>query len=931
MANKQFLDKDGVDRLAQGLKALMPTKVSQLENDSGYKTVDTNTTYTFTSGDNNGQIKVTPSGGTAQNVDVKGLGTLAFSSESIPKKVSDIENDKKYITNISEETNNYTFESNGNSLNKNIIYGNSKQETTLGTNIIGLDNTQCKVSLKAGDKIILKNESGQDANVNLYANYGDTTRDDYFTIGNGIARVITLLRDANAISWDRDMGGIAWANLGETLKPYEVYTGGNPSPNPDYPSEIENVGIKNIVKSFTNNTVATKYTYAVYAEVDLKPNTTYTISFIGEKGNYVYINEEIFAEYKNFICTGLRQSITATTKDSFTEKTKYTIFKHKDGNSVVPNFTELMIEEDSIAHDYVPYGNWLVEKITEKNLLKENEKTINSYKAIYKFEKTGDYVLSIVNQIVQSGTTEKFLVGILKNNSLYYSASYNIGSKVEHYINVKSDDIGSYLVIYSSNSYQSSQNVTTKFEKLMLEQGTTATDYEPYQENIVITSLNKENLFNSEIDVYGILTDSGTINPNTQYIITKKIPVKPDTNYILIYDSSDMGSGFRIGEYDQNGNFIKRLNDSTLKRIAFTTPSNIGYINTCYLPEASFDIKLYESYESFDYYELNKIGDVEDEIDLVTGVLTKRIGKVVLDGSEYWQMTYGTGMFNLLQPFQVKDINNRTSISTHFKYNQVNQDIYGQLKDGEFAVQFYNNTSTVIFLKNMSIATVNDFKTWLSNNPVTVYYILEEPEIIKLKPNYLQTYKGTNNIIIDSNIQPSKIEIGYDNAENIGNEVYVGIEEPNSEEAMIWIEPDDFAGMGTEVVNSLEGNETTMAPSVAAIKKEYKKNKYSTDEVIIGEWIDGKPIYRRTYNFGALPNATSKTIPHNLTNIDKFINIYGFSYDSGKTTLPLPFVHNSGGDIQLNCDGLNICVVTKTNRSSFTVCYITIEYTKTTD
>lgn len=39
---------------------------------------DNNTTYTFATGDNDGQIKVTPSGGTAQNVSVKGLGAAAY-------------------------------------------------------------------------------------------------------------------------------------------------------------------------------------------------------------------------------------------------------------------------------------------------------------------------------------------------------------------------------------------------------------------------------------------------------------------------------------------------------------------------------------------------------------------------------------------------------------------------------------------------------------------------------------------------------------------------------------------------------------------------------------------------------------------------------------------------------------------------------------
>ena len=42
----------------------------------------TNTTYTFATGDSDGQIKVTPSGGTAQNVSVKGLGSAAYTAST---------------------------------------------------------------------------------------------------------------------------------------------------------------------------------------------------------------------------------------------------------------------------------------------------------------------------------------------------------------------------------------------------------------------------------------------------------------------------------------------------------------------------------------------------------------------------------------------------------------------------------------------------------------------------------------------------------------------------------------------------------------------------------------------------------------------------------------------------------------------------------
>ena len=43
---------------------------------------DTNTTYTFATGDGNGQIKVTPSNGSAQNVAVKGLGSAAYTAST---------------------------------------------------------------------------------------------------------------------------------------------------------------------------------------------------------------------------------------------------------------------------------------------------------------------------------------------------------------------------------------------------------------------------------------------------------------------------------------------------------------------------------------------------------------------------------------------------------------------------------------------------------------------------------------------------------------------------------------------------------------------------------------------------------------------------------------------------------------------------------
>jgi hypothetical protein len=58
------------------------TKIGSIKIDdittSLYCQTNTNTTYTFATGDSNGQIKVTPSDGSASNISVKGLSTAAY-------------------------------------------------------------------------------------------------------------------------------------------------------------------------------------------------------------------------------------------------------------------------------------------------------------------------------------------------------------------------------------------------------------------------------------------------------------------------------------------------------------------------------------------------------------------------------------------------------------------------------------------------------------------------------------------------------------------------------------------------------------------------------------------------------------------------------------------------------------------------------------
>lgn len=52
-----------------------------------------------------------------------------------------------------------------------------------------------------------------------------------------------------------------------------------------------------------------------------------------------------------------------------------------------------------------------------------------------------------------------------------------------------------------------------------------------------------------------------------------------------------------------------------------------------------------------------------------------------------------------------------------------------------------------------------------------------------------------------------------------GNAIHIGETEPTNPSTQIWINDNELAAVGSEVVNSLEGDEERMAPSVAAVNE----------------------------------------------------------------------------------------------------------------
>lgn len=114
-------------------------------------------------------------------------------------------------------------------------------------------------------------------------------------------------------------------------------------------------------------------------------------------------------------------------------------------------------------------------------------------------------------------------------------------------------------------------------------------------------------------------------------------------------------------------------------------------------------------------------------------------------------------------------------------------------------------------------------------------------------------------------------------------------------------------------------------------------DEYSTTETKTNKvWIDGKPIYRKVINFGALPNNTTKSVAHNISNMETVVsaNLIGYyNLSQGGNCVVMPYIGSDfAHSVGFYLNGTYVYCKSGTSLSaSYPNSYATIEYTKTTD
>ena len=243
----------------------------------------------------------------------------------------------------------------------------------------------------------------------------------------------------------------------------------------------------------------------------------------------------------------------------------------------------------------------------------------------------------------------------------------------------------------------------------------------------VLTTTNSLNLFTKNntvddgtIDVFGDFVeakknDKFSFNEKDGYATWTSLAiynVNKERIYYKYGDSSIIPKSIVLPDDDRIAYVRPRVANDRIDTIMF----NRGEV----IPYEEYKLNILTVNEDI---ELRGIEDVQDSLNCLTGELTQRIGEIVLDGSENWAVetneNWSSCRFKLDKTFTTEKYTT-DKIITNGKY------IGGYVSSGVNTIRISNNT---IYIFDTTFATVNEFKNYLQQNPLTIQYPLSTESI----------------------------------------------------------------------------------------------------------------------------------------------------------------------------------------------------------
>lgn len=324
----------------------------------------------------------------------------------------------------------------------------------------------------------------------------------------------------------------------------------------------------------------------------------------------------------------------------------------------------------------------------------------------------------------------------------------------------------------------------------MLNLGGTAMDYQPYVEGGIYTegtpevlTVRGKNLYNPA-DFTSInnayLDDDGVERPFNGTAYTKMyIPVKPNTRYTLSgsFDGGSAAYGTAIYFFDSDKHFISRVSATgTVMPYprTYTTPSNCYFVDFQFrtnsdrskwqleLGSTATDYEPYVTPQTASVPMLLGLGDaVRDEVELVNGPKTVRVGVYAVTGGEAWIKYNGVFSCNdAILPAALDVACMCTRYAGVRGSTAIASMQNGQIKTGT------TSYARRLFIRDDSCETEDDLKAKLSamyaaGEPPILTYPLATATTEQGTPHALHTSAGTNVVDVTANVSPVELEVEY--------------------------------------------------------------------------------------------------------------------------------------------------------------------------
>lgn len=281
-------------------------------------------------------------------------------------------------------------------------------------------------------------------------------------------------------------------------------------------------------------------------------------------------------------------------------------------------------------------------------------------------------------------------------------------------------------------------------------------------------SVSVKGVIEKSFTLYLFKNKQSFLKKNTEYTLSQKCTI-PKGAYFRIQNSSNTDYFYGIGSKDEVSSASltfthnKDLNDkidcilwfgsySVGQNVDFTLYPQLeeGNKETEYTPyqEDSITINLQGNFVA-------KINDeIKDTLRIGNGhaILTKKVGKILLNGSETINKSSNNNYFSIIKDVPLTENGNTIYpiISDYFISKKFNWIYSGECNYG---ISFVYNISRIA-IRHKDISTVEEFKQWLSEHNVELYYELEQPYEVDLGPVKLpKTFKGVSNIFLNASLE----------------------------------------------------------------------------------------------------------------------------------------------------------------------------------